>query len=139
MGIRKCRKPLKVKKEILNAILCEAKRNSIEICGLLFGTISKESFNVLSYALIRNVENSPISFKMDPREMFSEIIKHRNKSMDIVGLFHSHMTSVAPSTKDLYYMRLWNVPWLIVDRRGNFSAYIIENDELCLVETIVVE
>jgi len=137
--MRKCRKSLKVKKEILYAILCEAKRNLIEICGLLFGTISKGSFNVLSYALIRNVENSSVSFKMDPREMFNEIIKHRNKSMDIVGLFHSHMTSVAPSSKDLYYMRLWNVPWLIVDRNGNFSAYLIENGELCLVETIVVE
>ncbi len=136
--LRKCEKKLKIKKEILEAILHKAEHSVIEICGLLFGKIKKNVFDALDYALIRNVENSPISFKMDPKEMFNEIIKHRNKSMDIVGLFHSHMFSVTPSPKDMYYMKLWNVPWLIVDKYGNFSAYMVENNELCLVEVLVV-
>ena len=137
--MEKCKKTLRIKKEILNAILHEARRSEIEICGLLFGIVVKEGFNVLSYALIRNIENSPISFKMDPREMFNEIIKHRNESMDVVGLFHSHMLSIVPSVKDLYYMKLWNVPWLIVDRNGNFLAYLIEDNEVCLVKVLIIE
>ncbi|OYT50684.1 MAG: metalloprotease [Desulfurococcales archaeon ex4484_217_2] len=137
--MEECKKTLRIKKEIMNAILNEARRSEIEICGLLFGIVVKEGFNVLSYALIRNIENSPISFKMDPREMFNEIIKHRNESMDVVGLFHSHMLSIVPSVKDLYYMKLWNVPWLIVDRNGNFLAYLIEDNEVCLVKVLIIE
>ena len=137
--MEKCKKTLRIKKEILDAILHEARRSEIEICGLLFGIVVKEGFNVLSHVLIRNIENSSISFKMDPKEMFNEIIKHRNKSMDVVGLFHSHMLSIVPSVKDLYYMKLWNVPWLIVDRNGNFSAYLIEDNEVCLVKVLIIE
>ena len=130
----KCKKTLRIKKKVLDSILHEARRSEVEICGLLFGIITRGSFDVLDYALIRNIENSPVSFKMDPKEMFNEIIKHRNKSMDIVGLFHSHMASTTPSAKDLYYMKLWNVPWLIVGKNGKFSAYFIEDNKLCSIE-----
>jgi len=49
------------------------------------------------------------------------------------------MLSIVPSVKDLYYMKLWNVPWLIVDRNGNFLAYLIEDNEVCLVKVLIIE
>ncbi len=140
MERKKCEILLLVRKEVIRKILSRVESESIEICGILFGERRKgKEFIVKECSFIKNLNNSPLSFTMDPKEMYFEIMKHVKKSMDIVGLFHSHMSSTKPSSKDLKYMRLWGIPWVIISKHDKaIAAYIIKDGDLCEVEIIEI-
>ena len=59
----------------------------------------------------------------------SQDVKAVNSGKDLVGVFHCHRGSSAPSAEDLRYMEMWSLPWLIYNYY-EFSAYILRGKKL---------
>jgi len=59
----------------------------------------------------------------------SQDVKAVNSGNNLVGVFHCHLGSSAPSTEDLRYMEMWSLPWLIYNYY-EFSAYILRGKKL---------
>lgn len=69
-----------------------------EACGMLAG-----SDGVVRHLYeIKNVEPSPVSYLMDPREQFNIMKDMRQKGARLIAIYHSHPQSPAyPSAKDI--------------------------------------
>ncbi|MBI2094861.1 MAG: M67 family metallopeptidase [Candidatus Omnitrophica bacterium] len=69
-----------------------------EACGILAGLARSE---VSEFFPMRNADESSISYFMDPREQLEVFKKMRTAGLEMNGIFHSHVASVAaPSQKD---------------------------------------
>lgn len=79
-----------------------------------------------------NVSPTPeIRFVADPICLYNVFRYAEDKGMDIVVLAHCHPALPSPSHEDLRGMRLWRIPWLIVDSvGGGYKAWILDNNEL---------
>ncbi len=78
-----------------------------EVCGLLAGTAlgARDGAQVLSARSIYpidNVDRSPVTFRMDPRQQFQAEKAIDNRGLQTVGIFHTHPASPAyPSETDV--------------------------------------
>lgn len=73
-----------------------------EACGLLAGRIEGEVKTVENVYFLRNVDQSPEHFSMDPQEQFAAIKDIRSKGWVLLGNFHSHpSTPSRPSQEDI--------------------------------------
>ena len=69
-----------------------------EACGILAG----QDGVVAQVYPMTNVENSPISYAMDPKEQLHIEKQMRQRQQRIVGVYHSHTASAAyPSSVDV--------------------------------------
>lgn len=69
-----------------------------EACGIFAGKRGKAA-KVFASA---NVDKSPSSYLMEPKEQLKIMKEIRNLELEIVGIYHSHVASKAyPSRKDL--------------------------------------
>jgi proteasome lid subunit RPN8/RPN11 len=69
-----------------------------EVCGILAG----EDGRVLKIYEMTNVEPSPVSYFMDPKEQFDTMKDMRISGISMLAIYHSHPASPAyPSTKDV--------------------------------------
>ena len=69
-----------------------------EACGILAGT----SEMVAQVYPMRNVEESPIGYSMDPKEQLQVEKQMRSHSQHLIGIYHSHTASDAyPSSVDV--------------------------------------
>lgn len=69
-----------------------------EACGILAGAGEQVS----RLYLLDNVEQSPVSYAMDPRAQFHAMKDMRSRQVTMLGIFHSHPTTPAfPSRKDI--------------------------------------
>lgn len=69
-----------------------------EACGILAG---KEG-EVSKIYRMTNIERSPVSYFMDPKEQFSVMKDMRENGLSMVAIFHSHPSSAAyPSARDV--------------------------------------
>jgi proteasome lid subunit RPN8/RPN11 len=61
-------------------------------------------------------------------------------NLDVVGVFHSHPYSKAyPSSKDLRYMSINQVPWLILSLLdGEVKAFIYYNEEVKELDMVII-
>lgn len=72
-----------------------------EACGLLGGIIENDIKYVKKVYLLKNTDNSPEHFSMDPREQFASVKDMRNSGWELLGNFHSHPASPSrPSEED---------------------------------------
>lgn len=122
---------LKIPKAIQEALYLQAQRESpLECCGLLAGTGNL----VTHHYQIKNADQSPTTYLMDPREQFWAFGNMRQNQLDLLAIYHSHTHSPAyPSATDIrlayypesYYliitlmnsdpqMRLFKIPQNIV-------------------------
>jgi [CysO sulfur-carrier protein]-S-L-cysteine hydrolase len=68
-----------------------------EACGLLAG---KEGVPVRFYAM-RNLDASPVSYRLDPKEQLSVFDEMDEEGWDLLGIVHTHTHSEAyPSETD---------------------------------------
>jgi len=69
-----------------------------EACGLLSGRKNLAE----SFFAMKNTEESPASYLMDPKEQF-HVMKHiRERNEEMLAIYHSHVASPAyPSSKDV--------------------------------------
>ncbi len=99
-------------KKIHEALVSHAKKGyPNEACGLLAG----DKKTVSDFYPMKNVDNSAISYFMDPKEQLLVFKEMRQKSLEMRGVFHSHVASVAyPSQKDVRLAFYPDVSYLIV-------------------------
>ena len=77
---------------------------------------------------MRNADESMISFSIEPRELLQAYELAEKKKLQIAGIFHSHPARPAPSTKDIKFMEINPVVWLIYSTtKEQFKAYVYED------------
>ncbi len=70
-----------------------------EACGIL---AAKNTAEGTDFFPMRNLDESSISYFMDPKEQLEVFKKMRERNLEMTGIFHSHVASVAtPSQKDV--------------------------------------
>jgi len=72
--------------------ILEHSRNALpnEACGLLGGRIENGVKYVEKVYLLRNIDESPEHFSMNPKEQFAAVKDMRNNGWELLGNFHSH-------------------------------------------------
>ncbi|MEM1610341.1 MAG: M67 family metallopeptidase [Sulfolobales archaeon] len=104
-----------IKESILNAIISNTVSMEIESCGLLIGVFRDTYAEVLDHRVATNILRSRYEFEIDPRELIETYTEAKEKGMEIVGIYHTHISyPPTPSKKDVEGMKLWPIPWLII-------------------------
>ncbi|MGH2572837.1 MAG: Mov34/MPN/PAD-1 family protein [Actinomycetota bacterium] len=68
-----------------------------EACGILAGRDGR----VEHFYRMRNADDSPVTYRLDPTEQFRVFNEIEEKGWDLVGIFHSHThTEAYPSETD---------------------------------------
>ncbi len=124
------RLPLK----IYDAMIAHAKAGfPNEACGILAGDL-REGKNDVFYPM-KNLDDSSISYFMDPKEQLLVFKKMREAGFEMTGIFHSHVASAAaPSQKDVRLAFYPEVSYLIVSlsdmKKPELKSYKIINEKV---------
>ncbi len=104
---------IKIQKKVLGEMIAHAKAGyPNEACGILGG---KKADEITLFYPMNNMDLSAISYFMDPKEQLLVFKKMRNESVEMRGIFHSHVASEAyPSQKDVRLAFYPDVSYLIV-------------------------
>ena len=123
--------PLKIYNEMIKHALA-GKPN--EICGILGG----KDKTVCEHYVMTNVENSPESYLMDPKEQYSVQKDLRSKGLYMLAIYHSHPSSPArPSKKDIDMAFYPDVAYIIIsleNLKPDVKAFIIKNKIVSNIE-----
>jgi [CysO sulfur-carrier protein]-S-L-cysteine hydrolase len=103
-----------------------------ESCCLLLGRIVNDNeYCVELVKIMENKTRSEYSFQMDPDELKEAYQWASNNSLDVVGVYHSHLDGSSPSSTDLIFMKLNPIIWLIYEVSGSrFRAFTVVKDIL---------
>ncbi|MEN2994581.1 MAG: M67 family metallopeptidase [Thermodesulfovibrio sp.] len=110
---------LRIKREIFDEMIKYCKEClPYEACGILAG---KDNVVTKIYK-IKNTENSPVSYFMEPRQQLLAMKEIREYGMDMLAIFHSHpYGSANPSYKDLE-LAFYDVYYIIVAFEPKFEV-----------------
>ncbi|MFN4336331.1 MAG: M67 family metallopeptidase [Candidatus Nitrosocaldus sp.] len=102
-----------------------------EACALLAGSIevhgSSYTYRIIQIIEVENSDRSSISFSIRDEDLISAYEIMSRSNLELVGIFHTHPFSNAyPSGKDLRYMQINPVPWIILGEDGEMRAFIID-------------
>ncbi len=110
----------------LKTLLLDAcKRQRIEACGLLLGSIDESgNWHVEESHPLRNIFDSPVYFEFAPEELLAADLTHPGR---IIGVYHSHPTGLTvASFTDRKNMKRVNVeeeiPWVWLIISGPFDC-----------------
>lgn len=121
---------LEIPKHFIDLIVKTALKTEIEICGLLLGKIINQTAIVKELSFGRNIRKSPILFEIASEDIYRILTYAERKGLEVVGMFHSHPANPYPSQRDLRFMKLWPIPWLIVSSiTGDFDCYAYDSEE----------
>lgn len=96
-----------------------------ESCAFLLGKDGR----VTEILPVRNVDESQVSFSIDPQEVLYAYDFAESKKLQVVGIFHSHPARPAPSGTDRKFMEINPVVWLIYSTTEHrFKAYVYDSD-----------
>ncbi|MBI4352889.1 MAG: M67 family metallopeptidase [Candidatus Omnitrophica bacterium] len=103
-----------------------------EACGILAG--GGEGV-VSEFFPMRNVDESSISYFMDPKEQLRVFKKMREMRVEMTGIFHSHVASeAAPSQKDVRLAFYPEASYLIVSladrKKPLLRSFKIQNESV---------
>src|SRR6185436_10424977 len=112
-----------------------------EACGILAGDLKKET--VTEFYPMKNLDESSISYFMDPKEQLVVFKKMREAKSEMVGIFHSHVASEAyPSQKDVRLAFYPEVSYLIVSlsdmKKPVLRSFRIEEEKVIEEEVQIV-
>ena len=90
---------LTVKNEFLKKMIAHSRKEfPNEVCGIMAGKNGK----VIKVYEMNNIDASPFTFFMDPKEQFKVMKEIRGLEMEMIGIYHSHVASQAyPSSHDV--------------------------------------
>ena len=105
---------LQISKSVYDAMINHSKKGyPNEACGILAGPPTKSDGSTRFFPM-RNMDESSISYFMDPKEQLAIFKKMRETKLEMTGIFHSHVASVAyPSQKDVRLAFYPEVSYLI--------------------------
>lgn len=73
-----------------------------ECCGLLAGQKNGDDITITEIYPVRNIDESPEHFSMDPKEQFQVYYAARDRGLNLLGNYHSHpATPSRPSREDI--------------------------------------
>ncbi len=119
---------LRISRKQANAVIAHCQsRYPKEACGLFGGTGAR----VGQVYLMRNVEDSPIGYSMDPLEQLQAEKQMRKQGHGLIGIFHSHTASAAyPSSVDVNLAISPDVSYVLVSLKDqanpDFRSYRID-------------
>jgi proteasome lid subunit RPN8/RPN11 len=91
----------------------------LEACGLLAG----KGDSVESVLEVRNADESPVRFRMEPKEQYQAFEWIDAKGLELVGIFHSHPSGPETASPTDITEAAYEVVHLIWSRtRRNWSA-----------------
>jgi [CysO sulfur-carrier protein]-S-L-cysteine hydrolase len=102
-----------------------------ESCALLLG----ENKAVVEILPMRNIDESPVTFSMEPTELVDAYNLAEIKGLQVIAIFHSHPAQPSPSSSDIKFMEINPVVWLIystTERR--LKAYVYDD---CVKEVTI--
>ena len=104
-----------------------------EACGILGGDLKKETAQ--HFFPMKNLDESSISYFMDPKEQLVIFKKMREMGIEMTGIFHSHEASAAaPSQKDVRLAFYPEVSYLIVSlsdrQKPILRSFKIKNEKV---------
>lgn len=104
---------MRLPKKVYDAMVRHAKEGyPNEACGILGGHAAGDAS---VFYPMKNVDESAISYFMDPKEQLQIFKKMRQDAIQMTGIFHSHVASeAAPSQKDVRLAFYPDVSYLIV-------------------------
>jgi proteasome lid subunit RPN8/RPN11 len=100
------------------------KRQQIEACGLLLGTIDQAgNWHIEDIHPMQNIYDSPVYFEFAPEELLSADLAYPGR---VVGVYHSHPTGPAVASRsDHQNMQRINaeehIPWVWLIISGPFD------------------
>lgn len=105
-------KMIRIPKTIYQAIIEQAKRESpLECCGILAG----KDGTVRKVFAMKNEEQSPDRYSMSPREQIKVFEEMERESLEMVGIYHSHMHTIPfPSETDVKLAFYPDVAFVII-------------------------
>lgn len=124
--------------------ILEHSRNALpnEACGLLGGRIENGVKYVEKVYLLRNVDESPEHFSMNPKEQFAAVKDMRNNGWELLGNFHSHPeTPSRPSEEDIRLAFDPKASYLILSLKGDtpvLKSFNISSGQATLEELSIV-
>ena len=130
--------------EQYNLIINHAKDNlPNEDCGLLGGILEGNNKIVKKVYFLKNIDESPEHFSMEPKEQFAAVKDMRANGWILLGNFHSHPNS--PSRMSEEDKRLafdTNLSYLILSLANDepvLKSFNIDNDKQVTIEELVVK
>jgi proteasome lid subunit RPN8/RPN11 len=60
-----------------------------------------------------NDDKSEISFAINEQKLFAVYRKIESTNLAVVGVYHTHSSVPVPSIKDIKYMEINPIPWII--------------------------
>lgn len=131
---------IKIEKRVYNELVEYSQRCfSEESCGILAGRGNR----VEKFYPMKNTDKSKTSFFMEPKEQLYVMKDIREKNLEMLGIYHSHPSSVAyPSPRDVemaFYPEVFYViVSLVDDKKPDVKAFRIVNEEI-IGEEIKIE
>lgn len=112
---------LTLSRELYGRMIAHAKAGlPNEACGLIAGLRAEGGATVCEIYLLRNTDQSPEHFSMDPEEQFAAISDMRKKGLVMLGNFHSHPSTPArPSAEDIRLAFDPSLSYLIISLKDN--------------------
>ena len=96
-----------------------------EACAFLIG----KNEIVVKVLPMRNADNSPTIFSIDPEDVLSAYKHAESEQLDVIAIFHSHPGKPSPSKTDIIFMELNPIAWLIYSTtEGRLNAFIYDED-----------
>jgi proteasome lid subunit RPN8/RPN11 len=147
-----------INKEIISRINnCIEESYPNEACGFLFGSIRevnnhgdfKYTYYCEFFHCIESGILSPASFVLDNDDKILELSNNivKNKSLKLLGIFHSHPAGANPSSFDKKSMKYYHncgiekfkhLVWIIVDSRNkNINGFMYLENKLTQIRVIV--
>ena len=97
-----------------------------ESCALLLG----ENNAVGEILPMRNVDESPITFSIEPTELLHAYELAESKGMQVIAIFHSHPAKPFPSSTDRKFMQINPVVWLIYSTsESRLKAFVYDDND----------
>lgn len=96
-----------------------------ESCAFLLGHDDK----VVKILPMRNIDESPVTFSIDPAELLHAYNLAESKGMQVIAIFHSHPAKPWPSSTDIKFMEINPVVWVIYSTTESQLKAFVYNDE----------
>ncbi|MCM8819521.1 MAG: M67 family metallopeptidase [Candidatus Omnitrophica bacterium] len=111
-----------ISKDLVKQMIEHSKREfPNEACGILSGSQGR----VKKVYEMTNVDNSPTSFFMEPKEQLKVMKEIRNNGEEMLGIYHSHVASDAyPSSQDVELALYPEVSYVIISLKDKDNPLI---------------
>jgi proteasome lid subunit RPN8/RPN11 len=97
-----------------------------ESCAFLLG----HNDRVAKILPMRNIDESPVTFSIEPTELIYAYNLAESKGMDVIAIFHSHPAKAWPSSTDMKFMEINPVIWVIYSTTENqLKAFVYDEDD----------